>query len=338
VGLVWESIGQRQLQAVEMTFDGRPLAVDDPGHVPLPAYDPEDLHVLSASVRFRDDLESRLDAGFGGPRGSEIATELTAISVLLDKGARMPGPKQLAGWFLKDGEPLSVHGVEKGVAEVVVVRDPGVQPALEELIDHVEDWQVRDSARHVPSYAQVGKDTYLRVMSPARAPLSPAGVSPRMFLHSTARDAEEEGLLWFSQQLRPQSFPQDFPAAVALAGIRAHASTRRRAVVLLLGDGPAGQETLSPAAVRDFLRLLNVPFFAWRLDAAAQPEWEGAREIPLASGARAGHEALTRAIGELRAALDAQRIVWLEGRHLPQSITLSPRARGLRLAGEPNPG
>jgi hypothetical protein len=40
---------------------------------------------------------------------------------------------------------------------------------------------------------------------------------------------------------------------------------------------------------------------------------------------------LSAAVARLRAELDAQRIVWLEGRHLPQAIGLSTNAQGVEL-------
>lgn len=36
--------------------------------------------------------------------------------------------------------------------------------------------------------------------------------------------------------------------------------------------------------------------------------------------------ALRRAVERLRGDLDTQRIVWLEGRHLPTAVTLAPAA------------
>jgi hypothetical protein len=40
---------------------------------------------------------------------------------------------------------------------------------------------------------------------------------------------------------------------------------------------------------------------------------------------------LNDAVSRLTAAVERQRIVWLEGRHLPQAISLSPKARSLTL-------
>ncbi len=319
VGLVWESIGQRRPRSIELELDGQPLAVRDPSRIPLPAYDPEALHFLSATLHFRDDTVTRLEASFGGGRGSEIRTELTAVAVILDKGLKMPRVEQLQGWFLAAGEPVRVHGVEKGEAEVTVVRDPAAQPLLRELV----------ASTRFLDFASLGPDSFLRVMSPAGAPLLPDEVTPEMFIWSEPRDAAEEGLLWLSQQQRPRGFAMLFPNAVALAGMQAHASTLRRAVVLLLAGSPTGQRAFSPAAASHYLRLLQVPFFVWSLTSDPHPEWPEAERLELTPN----QKDLRRVIRDLREALVTQRIVWLEGHFLPQAIELSPLAQGLRLAG-----
>ncbi len=317
VSLVWESIGQRRPQSIELDFDGQPLAVRDPSHVPLPAYDPEAMHFLSATLHFRDTV-SRLEASFGGGRGSEIQTELTAVAITLDEGVKTPRPDQLQGWFLAGGEPVEVHGVEEGEAEVIVVRDPAAQPVLEEVVSSVASL----------SFVSLGNKIFLSVMSPAAAPLSPTEVTPEMFVWSEPHDATEEGLLWLSQQDRPRSFAMMFPNAVALSGMRAHASTRRRAVVLLLGGSPTRRQAYSPENARNYLRLLQVPFFAWSLTRDPHPDWPDAEDLDLTSNLKP----LKQAIRGLRRTLDAQRIVWLEGSYLPQAIELAPEATGIRLA------
>ncbi len=319
VGLVWESIGQRRPRSIELELDGQPLAVRDPSRVPLPAYDPEQMHFLSATLHFRDDAVARLEASFGGGGSSEVRSELTAVAISLDKGVRTPRREQLEGWFLAGGEPVRVHGVETGESEVIVVRDPAVQPVLEQLVAPDRSFD----------YISLGRKSLLRVVSPATAPLPPGELARGMFLWSEPHDAAGEGVLWLSQQDHPRSFVLLFPNAVALAGMKAHASTRRRAVVLLLGDSPTRPRGRSPESARNYLRLLQVPFFVWSLSAAPHPDWPGAEELDLS----AGQKPLRRAIRRLRRTLEAQRIVWLDGSHLPQAIELAPRARGIRLVG-----
>ncbi len=74
VGLSWESVGQKRPEAIEITFDGERLAVDDPRHVPLPDYDPDSAHFVGATVRFSQTQVTRLDASFGGTCRSRSPT------------------------------------------------------------------------------------------------------------------------------------------------------------------------------------------------------------------------------------------------------------------------
>ncbi len=332
VGLVWESLGQRQPQSIEVLFDGTPLNFEDPTRIPLPTYDPENIHLVSATLHFRDETRSRLEATFGAGHGSEIKSELTALAVTLNKKAKTPKPEDLQGWFLKDGKPLKVHGVENGFAEVIVVRDPDVQSTLEATLDLIEQWRLSRSGRRT-AFGNLGYKTYLRVLSPAGAPLSPTEVTRDMFVQSESVETSNHGLLWLSQQTRPQSFPLLLPDAVALAGVQAHASTRRRAVLLLLGDSPSLEQAYSAEAARHYLQLLRVPFYVWSLGSEPRSEWGDVQTVPLAGDFSKGHKIFKRAVETLREDLDAQRIVWLEGSHLPQNIELAPQAVGLRLTG-----
>lgn len=59
----------------------------------------------------------------------------TALAVTLER-RELPPVEAMQSWFLLRGEPLEVLAVEKGPADVVVLRDPGVQPELELLARH----------------------------------------------------------------------------------------------------------------------------------------------------------------------------------------------------------
>ena len=72
--------------------------------------------------------------------------------------------------------------------------------------------------------------------------------------------------------------------------------------------------------------------FVWSLtDAASQPaaakEWAPLTDITTVVK-------LDDAVRELRRALDAQRIVWLAGDHLPQEVHLTAKAAGMWLLAE----
>lgn len=334
VGLEWVSIGERQPKSIEVLFDGTPLSFDDPARIPLPDYDPDNIHLVSATLSFHDETHSRLEATFGAGLGSTVKSELTALAIEIDgKRKQTPKPEALQGWFLKDGEPLTVHGVENGYAEIIVVRDPAVQEALEDTLRSLSLYNMRKSDRR-RAYGNLGFKTYLRIMSPAAAPLSPTEVTPEMFMRSEALEASERGLLWMSQRTRPQSFPLLLPNAVALAGSQAHASTRRRAVLLMLGDTPSLERDFDAASTRRYLEHLRVPLHVWSLGSQPRPEWGEVHELPLAGdNFSRGHRRFKQLVETLREDLDRQRIVWLEGSHLPQSIELAPEAIGIRLAG-----
>ena len=75
-----------------------------------------------------------------------------------------------------------------------------------------------------------------------------------------------------------------------------------------------------------------MPLFVWTLERGAgsgPSPWGTTEQTASLAGLQA-------AVKRLRAALDRQIVVWLEGRHLPQSIrlTAAARAAGVRFAGE----
>lgn len=118
--------------------------------------------------------------------------------------------------------------------------------------------------------------------------------------------------------------------AVAVAGLQAAAENHRRAVVLVLDGSAEDGSRYDPATVRQYLESVRVPLYVWSLYGAKSPAslaW-GAEDV-------SNIPKLAAAVARLRADLASQQIVWIEGRHLPQSITLTPAARGVELAGAP---
>ena len=113
--------------------------------------------------------------------------------------------------------------------------------------------------------------------------------------------------------------------AVAVAGLQAAAENYRRAVVLVLGREGEDESRYDPAAVRRYLESIHVPLFVWSLygpESRAAKTWGGAEDVSTLYK-------LSKAVSRLRAELDAQRIVWLDGRHLPQAISLGAGADGV---------
>ncbi len=369
----WQAIGEPEPEKIEATFDGRPLDVSDPDHIPLPDHQARDFHYVSAAVEFAGEEDSRRDAELGGVRVRKISTQLTAVVVDVDGRKGLPPVSRMRSWFSKDGEPLAIHGVEKGPMELFVVRGPGSQAQLDELAKCVLEigfipgrgpagmWREWDAAvfftgrqstieervqalfhqlaplRH---FAAFDHKVRLRFVSPRPGPLTPAGLGPEMFAHSRTYAGSEGGLSWLVRQQPPLVFEPQVGEAVALAGMTARAGNLRRAV-LLITAGPAADATVrdrgaySPADIRALLRALQVPLYVWSF--AMPPDLEWGEAVDLGDLSKPGRVAarLERASAALQRDLKHQRVVWLEGRHLPQQIELGAEARGVRLAGAP---
>jgi hypothetical protein len=111
--------------------------------------------------------------------------------------------------------------------------------------------------------------------------------------------------------------------------MQAAALNRRRAVVLIVGEAPSDASTISVTAARAYLESLNVPLFIWtperRIAGLSLPGWGVPDDIST-------DLQLQGAVTRLQNALAAQRIVWLEGSYLPQSVTLAPGVTQVFLA------
>jgi hypothetical protein len=108
----------------------------------------------------------------------------------------------------------------------------------------------------------------------------------------------------------------------------ATAAGRRRAVVLLLGSEAEDESSLAPEEARAFLEMQQVPLVVWAVGSdagVAALAWPDA--VPVFSD-----ETLKSAVAELSTLLGRQRVAWLSGTYLPQSIALAPSVEGIRLA------
>ena len=161
--------------------------------------------------------------------------------------------------------------------------------------------------------------------------LSHGGTRFEIFPRTQDYDRSSGGLLYLLTHVFAPGVP-DAPRladATAVAGLSAVARNRMRAVVLVLGGSRDGSG-ISAAGARSYLADLGVPLFVWTAGergAAAGAAWTGATAVQDVST----HGAFREAANRLVAHLARQRIVWIEGVHLPQDIRLSPSASGLTL-------
>jgi len=352
--LAWESLGQREPRSVLASFDGRPLPVADPRAVQLPSYDPAQLHFLRVELEFSANLSAVAEVVVGGAHRGQAATELTAVPVLVESRRAELEPARMAGWFRAAGAEPAPVAVEEGPGEVVVVMDREAQGALWRLAGrwapgasgasiHVDPVaphatpglrQVRPSSATALSSlrhsAPLREGQTLRFLWPFSRSQEGQRVRYDLFARSEDHPPSHGGVLWLLAAAQQPPFSpaeQRLADAVAVAGSSAAARGRRRAVVLFLSEEPADASQLSPAAVRGYLARLGVPLFVWSVGEVAAEvaaDWGEVRSVQRQRWFR-------DAVDELSGALARQRIVWLEGLHLPHEVALSESARGLSL-------
>ncbi len=361
----WQSIGTTEPQQIEATFDGQPLDTTDPEHIPLPAHDGDDFHYASAAVEFSAAQSSRRETEFGGARTDKISTQLTAVVLDLEGRSRLPSVAKMRTWFLKHGEPLEIHGIEKGAMDLIVVRQPGAHAVLDALAKTAleisykpgqgpagawRDWDPEHLFAGDPAtvatrlrtqnyrlgplreFAALNHQVRLRFISPRAGRLSPAGLEPEMFLHSRTYTGSEGGLSWLAQRQPTMHFAPRIGEAVSLAGMIARAGNRRRAVLLIATSVAPGASEQSLADTRELLRALQVPLYVWSV-AASDLGWGEAIDLGDLAKPKAAVTRLQRATAALQRDLEDQRVVWLKGRHLPHQIELGAEAKGVRLSG-----
>ena len=340
--LTWQSVNGVKPSSVGLTLDGQPVAVDPNGRALLPARDIKELHVLTAELWFSPGLLARKDMVFGGQYGSEVSSELTAVPVRMagneapGKTAQtLPPPAKLAGWFTAGGRPVAVDAVENGPGKVAVVCVPTSTEIVDKLVPP------RRRSEMIPTFRnemRLGPDDRFHFLSLSALPFRDSRVPSELFQVSMPLTPADGGVFWF---LTDKRLARDSPArslssprrriadAVAVAGLQAAVENHRRAVVLVVGREVEDSSRYDPAKVRRYLESIHVPLFVWSLygpDTPAAKAWGKVEDISSVTR-------LSDAVRRLREDLDGQRIVWLDGRHLPQEVALGPAASGVALVG-----
>ncbi len=343
VRVAWNAaaVGPSQ-PVVTAALDGVHLRIGDQQRIELPHVDLAKPHVVSIEVSFSEALHDRADLVLGGDVAETAASDLMATAVTLAGGKRALEIGELRGVFRAGPASLEPVAVDYGRAEVAVVLSA-------EASNHLASawWAHRDPRRVDPVLERLAG---MRVAPPPDADvffLVPgvlaSGTGGRAFFAMGRRTR----LSWL-RELAVLSSLSGFERsgghrladAVAVAGAEVAASNHRRAVILLLaeadaakaGDGRAvDASAVGIPAARAYLAALRVPLIVWSLTGARSDEgaaaWGSVRDV--SDGRR-----LRDAAKSLEARLAAQRIVWFAGRHLPQTIALSPGATGVQLAGK----
>jgi len=267
----------------------------------LPALDLNRPHVLAAEMRFADGAVARREVVFGGQFAETAQAQLTPMLVVRT-GAGDAAPA--VGCFAANGAPLPVRSIETPAALVTVVREP-VTEGVGALF-HRGTPMSRQLDR---TDVKLDEGTWAQILFPVASRVAANETATSLFPTSPYYNAAKHGVYYLvtaSQTVDNATATRRWADAVAVAGVSAAASRRRRAVVLVLTERPDGS-AYQPANVRQYLDALGVPLFVWsptgpRPDLAAT--WGEVEDISTIARLREAAE-------RLRLALARQRIAWI---------------------------
>lgn len=325
VRVFWEAADAAKPLSLHAIFDGRVLQPDDEGLYPLPPYAPEEVHIVSAEARFLDGVTARSDVTFGGRYGSQVATELTAIPIVVD--GPPPQLPELLGAFRVRGEVVVPAAVEKAGSRVYLVRD---QAAVAEL-RHVRITQNRIQPRHRLYRRNLASDAVSRQQDQLNFVVANPIVREDRLIYPTSSGIaiRDRDVGWLVTHLvdRTSTIRGQRPTeAVAVAAVQAAADGAPRAVVLVLSENPRDESRFEPDDVRRYLQSLRVPLFVWTTGSTPKPEWGVTRPVGDTGDLRRADKALFDELAR-------QWIVWLEGEHMVNEVELVQTASRFRLAG-----
>ena len=252
---------------------------------------------------------------FGGHDRDEARTELTGVPVFF---AGPPATAaQLDGAFRADGKPVKVAAVEEGPGEIVVVRDEEAREPLRSMRPRVVfDLPPRPGQK-------------IRFCWPVTRPADEVSPSYDVFMRSGDVTSTSGGLHMLLTLPRAPAVSKKprFADAISVAALSASGRNRARAVLYITG-GSSDSSHLSPEVVRRYLAKLRVPLYVWAIDGSSAKKAERWGSVTTLHD----HPTFLAAARRLLDDVAAQRIVWFEGVHLPQSISVAPGAAGIRIA------
>lgn len=323
----WRAVSGEKPVRARASFNGVPLAVEDPARIPIPEFLPERLQLLHLELDFPENLSAVVDVAFGGRKTDETGTELTAIPVLLDpKTKKLPPADTMKGWFLVRGAAVLPAAVEDGPAEAVFVIDRDVRDDLSKVRAATMSLFGLTARRTLA----LKSGQFLSQVFPVAVRRSHSGAEWDLFPRSEpfrSEDGSVPDLLGATPAVLPPAGGQRLADALGVAALAACERNRARAVVLVTGPKPEDVSRTPAPAMRQYLEALRVPLLVWNPSRNGSDETPFGRALDVSNARRLGS-----AIDHLRERLARQRIVWFEGAHLPQTITLGPEARGLEIA------
>ena len=365
--VVWDAVTAATPTSLLVSFDDVPLELpeevpaDGTLRLPLPEHDPRQIHFASAELTFPDGTAARADVAFGGALSDEVSSQSTGIPVIPVDGP-VPTPDRAADG-LAARRPGSPHGTttplralafESGEADVVAVVEASAAAELAALRERFRADGTGARESEAAAGLEAG-DRFTLVDPTPRATTTHTGGDPYdVFQASPPRFASQGGLVWqLTHVFFPPSPDQHLADAVAMAGMQAAAGSRPRTVLLVLGPEARDDSRFTPAQVRRYLHRLRVPVAVWWLERegreldrrerrqasldraerqarkrAFAAAWGGVEEVT-------GFRDLVRSAERLRQRLGEQRVLWVDGLHLPTEIVARQEgaAAPVRLVG-----
>lgn len=342
--MFWRSVLGGEPTDVRLVFDGEAIPVTDPAEVELPDHDPGRLHFLRAELTFDDGSRATDELVFGAA-SDQVAQELTAVPVrVVDDGELTVG--DLQGILGSEGRELTPVAVDSGSADVLVVPDGGARDALRQIgavlrrgASNLDPRSSRAFSSPLFRLGLLARDDVLRVLwpQPQRRENEEGALDFDVFPMTAEQTHDDGGIYWQVAEARHgwnDTGIVRLADAVAVAGSRAAARNRPRAVVVLVSGPVADASTLGTGQVERYLARLGVPLHVWSLAPRASKVEAGDggfSEAEVVSKVRD----LTRATKVLQEDLDRQRMVWVEGRLLPQEIEVQGSPEVERTVGLP---
>jgi len=331
--IAWMTARQAAPSSIRAVLDGAALTVKGAERVLLPPSAAGGAHFLRVEAEFPDGKTAAREVAFGGAFAEASSSSLTAIPVEGEAGeAGAPATVTAA---LVGGEPLRVAAVERGAARVVVVLDRSALEPLRRAARTAADgyparwaaartWgELKTSCRWLAEPLRSGDDQVF-IVDPRPDEVVHGGVRSWLFTvrsRAVTRVSDLVGVLMRTDLDRFSPSRQALANAVANAGLVAAAGGYRRAVLLILGSVSPDDGDLDVAGARELLRRLDVPLHVWspvpEVASAGAPEWGAVSAVTSC-------RLLGRASEALAGSLDRQRIVWVDGLHLPHDVVVFP--------------
>lgn len=313
---------------IQADLDGAPVPTRVERQLTWPPSDPRAVHLLRVVLEFADGVTANREMVFGLDVAAEAESALTGVAVRYRRAGGEPDLTGLRDQVrLHDGQ-ARVVAVEKGSARLAVVIDPRVR----EVFDRIAYQAVR--RRSLQTYQLMsGDDALVAVGTNPVVQKLPGGMQNAVFPVCGLAGCRVDELMrslyvWRGVVSRGDAVL--LPEAAAVAGLSAMATNQRRAVVVVVGEEGLRDNPESVRRTREFLSAIGVPLVVWtpvprKLRPVSCP-WGDVVDIST-------YGDLYDADNAIQKLLRRQRIVWVEGDHLPQDLALAPELVDLSIAG-----